>query len=206
MKNLITRPSVLIFTFALGVAAVYGIYSILSRNVETVAAPNVYTSERGEDIAAIYSDILKQEGYRVSDVLISDRTGSDDTFEELVVDKGWGGSADMLASYRANNVKLIPIREFLADWPQAAFWTQEMSDATFRTNPVVGWKLFREQHPGLKGFVTFSGVGFNATGDRALVFFTYSCGPLCASGIYFDMRKPADGTWYVAYKTGLWAA
>jgi len=205
MKIFITRPSVLIFTFALGVAAVFGIYSILSKNVETVAAPRIYTSERGEDIAAIYSDILKGEGYRVSEVLISDRTRSDDVFEEMV-DKGWGGSADMLASYRANNAKRIPINEFLADWPQAAFWTKEMSEATFKINPVVGWKIFHEQHPGLKGFVTFSGVGFNATGDRALVFFTYSCGPLCATGTYFDMRKAADGTWYVAYKTDLWAA
>ena len=139
-------------------------------------------------------------------MLISDRTSSDDTFEEMVVNKGWGGSADMLASYRANNAKPIPIHEFLAEWPQAAFWTKEMGEATFKINPVEGWKIFHEQHPGSKGIVTFSAVGFNATGDRALVFVTYSCGSLCASGIYFDMRKPADGAWYVAYKTGVWAS
>ena len=208
MKSILTNPSVLLFTFALGVAAVFGVYSLIGRKApETVKAPIMYKAENGGDIAAIYSEIFREEGYRVSEVLINDRTASDFIFEGMAKDRVIAvGTPDMFASYLDNNRERTHINEYFADRPQVVFWTKEMSEATFGENVPESWKVFHSQHPGIKGIVTFSGVGFNAAGDRALVFFKYSANPLDALGTFFDMQKASDGTWYVLYKKDLWAA
>jgi len=208
MKNFITRPSVLIFTFALGVAAVFGIYSILSRGIETVAAPSVYTSNRGEDIAAIYSRILIDKGYHDSDVFIEEFARGDWSFGSMMVDEGRvpGADADTLADYRGTNSKPSRINEYFADRPRTVFWTEDLANDTFGHDGIAGWKTFRDRYSGSKGIVRLSNVGFNTAGDKALVFLSNRCGSLCGLGTMFDMAKASDGTWYIAYKKDVWVS
>src|SRR5262249_5011158 len=155
------NPSVLIFTFGLGVAAVFGVYSTLERkSLDTVKAPVIYTAEKGTDIAAIYSEILREEAYRMSQALISDRTARDYVVEDMANERrSAAGPPDMLASYLVNNRERRQINEFFADRPEVVFWTKEMTEATFTDNLFESWKTFHAQHPGVRGFVTFSGVG-----------------------------------------------
>jgi hypothetical protein len=206
MKIFITRPSVLIFTFALGVAAVFGIYSILSRNVETVAAPRIYTSNHGDDIAAIYSRVLKDKGYHDSDVFIEEFARDDWSFGSLMADKGRvpGADADTVANYRDANSKPSRINEYFADRPRTEFWTEDLANDTFGKDGIAGWKTFYERYSGSKGIVRFSNVGFNTAGDKALVFLSNGCGSLCGLGTMFNMAKAPDGTWYIAYEKDVW--
>lgn len=67
-----------------------------------------------------------------------------------------------------------------------------------------GWEGFRTAFPDASGVYGFSLVGFNSTLNEALVWVTYSCGPLCGSGSLMLLERDGDGDWGVVKRQGLW--
>lgn len=51
------------------------------------------------------------------------------------------------------------------------------------------WSEFYEKYPESGGYISLSNVGFNKTGDQALVYFVHWCGGLCGTGHYLLLSK-----------------
>lgn len=68
------------------------------------------------------------------------------------------------------------------------------------------WKLFRETYPNSNGVLYhFSRVGFSKDKKTALIYVTFSCGSLCASGDYFFYVKE-NGKWVEKNKINKWVS
>lgn len=61
---------------------------------------------------------------------------------------------------------------------------------------------FYKRHPRAIGYLTLSGVGFNATRTQAMFYIDHFCG-LCGGGRYVLMNK-VDGQWRVADEHYTW--
>ena len=66
-----------------------------------------------------------------------------------------------------------------------------------------GWDQFHKLHESATGIVTFSAVGFDRTGMRALVNVSYLCGSHCGHGNFFVLEK-RDGEWTISKEMGTW--
>ena len=62
-----------------------------------------------------------------------------------------------------------------------------------------GWQLFYERYPDAPGAMIFSRVGFNSTGDQALVSWRFQWEWLAGDGGFILLAKVA-GTWQGAHK------
>ncbi len=63
---------------------------------------------------------------------------------------------------------------------------------------TASWIAFKAGHGGASGFVWFSPIGFNARGNRALVFVDWQCGPACGHTVTVSLDAKADGGWRIA--------
>ena len=66
-----------------------------------------------------------------------------------------------------------------------------------------GWDVFRKAHPGASGIVTFSAVGFDRDGSRAVVNVAYLCASHCGNGTFYILEK-TNGEWTIAKEIGTW--
>lgn len=62
-----------------------------------------------------------------------------------------------------------------------------------------GWQLFYERYPDAPGIMVFSRVGFNSTGNQALVSWRFQWEGLGGDGGFIVLAKVA-GAWQVAHK------
>jgi hypothetical protein len=65
------------------------------------------------------------------------------------------------------------------------------------------WSEFYEKFPDSGGHISLSNVGFNKTGDRALVYFVHWCGALCGTGHYILLSK-CKQAWKVDTVAMIW--
>ena len=65
------------------------------------------------------------------------------------------------------------------------------------------WHEFYRKYPNSSGFITFSRVGFNKEGTRAIIYRETGCGSLCAYGGYILLNKE-KGVWRVGTGYGCW--
>ena len=68
-----------------------------------------------------------------------------------------------------------------------------------------GWQGFHKAYPDAHGLLTFSRVGFNQSGDQALVYVAFSCGGLCGEGRYFVLKK-SGSIWVINKIIPLWVS
>ncbi len=69
------------------------------------------------------------------------------------------------------------------------------TDNFFKTiNASFGWLDFREKYPEITSVVSFSRIGINNQKDKALIFVSINCGPLCGSTWYIFLEK-ANNKW-----------
>jgi hypothetical protein len=66
-----------------------------------------------------------------------------------------------------------------------------------QNNPDFFWSQFYRLYPRSAGFAVFSGVGYNATRDVAILTTDFSCGTLCGNG-YLIVIKRVGGAWKIA--------
>lgn len=66
-------------------------------------------------------------------------------------------------------------------------------------NAEVGeWIRFRAQHAGASGAVRMSPVGFSRSGQSAVAFVDWRCGPSCGHTLGVALTATSDSTWSIA--------
>jgi len=110
-------------------------------------------------------------------------TGSDETLEDYSERNKTNRWLDRRfdVNFKYIIVDVTEIEPLLHDW-----------------TPVGEWKGFKEKYPIAAGFIRLSRVGFNARMDEALLFVSWSCGPLCGYGDFFLLGKKDQ--WNVVYR------
>lgn len=64
-------------------------------------------------------------------------------------------------------------------------------------------QAFSRRHPGHRGFVRLSAIGFNAARTDAVVTAVLECGPLCSHGNMFRLRR-TNGRWQITKRDTPW--
>ncbi|MES2523104.1 MAG: hypothetical protein V4617_10425 [Gemmatimonadota bacterium] len=62
---------------------------------------------------------------------------------------------------------------------------------------VAPWIAFRDGNSLAAGALHFSGVGFGESGQTAIVFVDWRCGPACGHTLSVSLRATSDSTWRI---------
>ena len=62
---------------------------------------------------------------------------------------------------------------------------------------VKSWIAFRDGNYAAVGALQFSGVGFGQSGQTAIVFVDWRCGPECGHTLSVSLRATSDSTWRI---------
>jgi len=73
----------------------------------------------------------------------------------------------------------------------------------FENLDIDGWTDFYKKYPASSGYITFSRVGFNSDGTKAVIYREVSCGGLCGYGGYILLSKD-NGAWKEINSCGCW--
>jgi hypothetical protein len=96
-------------------------------------------------------------------------------------------------------------RRFDVDFKYVLADEREIKELLDEGTPLGEWKGFKDKYPTAVGFITLSRVGLNARLDEALVFASWSCGPLCGYGELFMLVKK-DNQWNVSARVRLYVS
>lgn len=227
------RRGVALVTFLMGVALVYVWFVYLSPVVEYLRSPAVdvealmsatprnsphvnsfqsYTEEEYAVYSAVIEDFQKRAVMgqsRAQGVVIISQTAPDSLTDGMGV----------YAIERSMGEQRLPERELLENY-EIRNRRRSMLDASFKssldyklitTEEVERlfdkqggwWQEFFQKYPNTHGLFSFSGVGFNAEFNRALVFLAFTCGGTCGNGTYYVLTKH-NGVWRVHETIGVW--
>lgn len=110
------------------------------------------------------------------------------------------GSDETLEDYsERNKTNRWLNRRFDVNFKYIIVDVREIKPLLHDWTPVGEWKGFKEKYPTAAGFIMLSRIGFNAPMDEALVFVSWSCGPLCGYGDFFLLGKK-DDQWNIIYR------
>jgi hypothetical protein len=73
----------------------------------------------------------------------------------------------------------------------------------FKKKDFEGWDDFYQKYPASSGYITFSRVGFNSDGTKAVIYRETVCGTLCGYGGYILLSKD-NGAWKEIDGYGCW--
>jgi hypothetical protein len=73
----------------------------------------------------------------------------------------------------------------------------------FKNIDLDGWADFYKKYSASSGYITFSRVGFNSDGTKAVIYREVSCGWLCGYGGYILLSKD-NGAWKEIDSYGCW--
>jgi hypothetical protein len=153
----------------------------------------------------VYSALIRQNpiGYELgSSFLVREQTVADlDMLEDTLenVPRLPTGLAD---SYRSRNAAAYTLSPNLDVEQDYAMMSQEEFDRIFRGKGSV-WTRFQAKYPEAGGLITFSRVGFDEKGDKALALFGFRCGDLCGAGGTYLLVKE-NGHWTVQETLMAW--
>jgi hypothetical protein len=154
---------------------------------------------------AVYSALIRQNpiGYNLgSSIVIREQTVSDTDMFERTLENVHALPARLVDSYRSRNTASYTLSPNLDIEQGYAMMPQDEFDQIFRQGGSV-WTRFQAKYPAAGGLITFSRVGFNAKGDKALALFGFRCDDLCgAGGLYLLVKE--DGSWQVQEELMAW--
>ena len=73
----------------------------------------------------------------------------------------------------------------------------------FKGKDFEGWDDFYKKYPASSGYITFSQVGFDSDGTKAVIYRETVCGSLCGYGGYVLLSKD-NGAWKEIADYGCW--
>jgi len=79
----------------------------------------------------------------------------------------------------------------------------ENFSSIFKEKDFEGWDDFYKKYPASSGYITFSRVGFNSDGTKAVIYRETVCGSLCGYGGYILLSKD-NGAWKEIDGCGCW--
>jgi hypothetical protein len=168
------------------------------------APPDNSTDVHAADEQAVFAAVLAQE-YGASFYVIYDQTMAcslDDpectnslTYVEARIPEL---AVETVASFCVRSAATQPLSADMdLGAPYALVSSQEMHAIFSSTQD--GWQLFYERYPDAPGAMMFSRVGFNSTGEQALVAWRFQWDWLAGDGGFILLVKEA-GAWQVAHK------
>lgn len=127
----------------------------------------------------------------------------------LLITKGWsqqeGGNPEAATALQDFLIKATKPAIIKVPLPLGSRF---MHDAEFERNfkaHIDGWETFSRTTGGAVGYLTLSRVGFNLFGNRALIYVEFSCGWLCAQGVYYILEK-RSGKWVQTGEQTTWVS
>lgn len=109
---------------------------------------------------------------------------------------------EAIADYTAKNKESSPLKRSLR--PKLDYVLVERAELDKMFAKGGGWwEEFYRRFPDSGGYASLSRVGFDAGGNRALVYIKHSCGGLCGSGHYVLLKKE-EGAWKVEKSRMVW--
>jgi len=164
---------------------------------------------------AVYSALLNEikvspkDGKEVKLLVINDHTkGPDKTCSPEEIDRWYD---------RMIVVELKPLLENLMEKNRSSkslhmkfgvnkkyvLFNAQNYSSIFENIELDGWTDFYKKYPASSGYITFSRVGFNSDGTKAVIYREVSCGGLCGYGDYILLSKD-NGTWKEINSCGCW--
>ena len=74
-----------------------------------------------------------------------------------------------------------------------------------RNNADLYWRAFYPMYPGSSGHIALSSIGYDATGELAVLMADQYCGSLCGNGYIVAVRR-VGGVWRVTAFLGTWVS
>jgi hypothetical protein len=196
------------------IIAATGCVSESSRNLNIVDVPrqspgettpvNVQNSspfDRSKESNRIYSAILDHK-WKNGSVIVRDHTGRGLFQNDAWLENNVGESyPDAASDFKTANDKDLEIENRFDYSGKASLIDQQEFRKTIDGGD--GWDLFKKNHAGASGIVTFSAVGFDRDGTHALVNVSYLCWSHCGNGSFYILEKK-DGEWTVSQEIGTW--
>jgi hypothetical protein len=179
----------------------------------------------GSPAQSVESEAVAQEEYAVYSVAL--RTFYDDfnfhaplwvianpTVREIVTKKDVQfavpgapiGSEETFADYsQRNKTNRWLERRFDLNFKYVTVDAREIKQLLHDWTPIGEWKGFKDKYPTADGFFQLSRVGLSARLDEALVYVSWSCGPLCGYGDLLLLSKK-NSEWKVVNRARLWVS
>jgi len=187
--------------------------------VQLRTTPVLYASHASpEEDYAVYSALINQKYVtdRIKLIVIKDQTVgytidrwlAEDPFE-YVSKQLAPMSKETYEDFLANNQSPVRLDKQFTLRVDYALIGQEGLDRFFKPGQpdenflFRAWERFYEKYPHSPGYVMLSRVGYNATGDQAMVYAARCCHGLCGEGRYMLLTKGGDG-WKIKNELHLW--
>jgi hypothetical protein len=175
-------------------------------SVVSVPAPPLVGREE-DDTQAVYETLLREMfgGNIPGRLLVLDPEAGGHVLSDGDRERIAWAADEVLDDYVRKN----GVRKGLPPLPHLAAGKVRLDPEEYRRifadEKTDGWKTFDRLYPNSAGYLSLSAVGFNRTGDRALVYYSQFCGWTCAEGAYVLLRKGAGG-WEVERKQVMWVS
>ncbi len=154
---------------------------------------------------AVYSALIRQNpiGYNLGvSFVVKEQTASGLDMLELALENAHRLPSQLVDSYRSRNAASYTLSPNLDVEQGYAMMPQDEFDQIFGRGGSV-WSRFQAKYPEAGGLITFSRVGFDAKGDKALALIGFRCNDLCgAGGLYLLVKE--DGNWKVQETLMVW--
>jgi hypothetical protein len=210
MKRYFLSPGAAVVTFLIGVtisAAACFHTPVTTSGADVPAVPespgNMSSQpiDRSVESYKIYSVILAGK-WSKSNLVVRDTTDRGMFQNDDWLEQNLGKSnLDAVNDFKAANEKSIQLENRFDYDGKLVLISQANFKKTIGEDG--GWDQFKKAYPGATGIVSFSAVGFDRTGGRALVNVAYLCGGHCGDGTFFVLEKK-NGEWAISKELGTW--
>ena len=223
MRRIVFSFPFAIATFLIGVAA-FALASVISYPLDRMAVVDVppvigenetashhevpYPTHCDDELLAeVYSVILKLDRYKSDRIVIEEFTERGGTLMgEMIARRGVkGAEVSTIEDYELKNRDSTSLRELFAGRNDIVFYTAKDDKAMSRDKNTPFEEKFAKRFPGSRRLVSLSDVGFNSQYTEALVYVAYYCGPLCAGGSFYVLKK-TNGRWVVDHEIEHWVS
>jgi hypothetical protein len=156
----------------------------------------------GDQDYAVYSAVLKSEFTmpRQKRLVALDTTVAPPLSDARAAEVATWAEPDLVTAFRDQNQTSVPLAHKL-ELPMSYTLLSRSSVKGLVDEP--SWAKFNQQYPTANGYLELSRVGFDATGDHALVYVAQHDGPSTGRGALFLLEKHGD-QWQVAGGDTLW--
>ena len=190
-----------------GIAFVFALVSVFAAGVlesKEPAKPDAAAAEEYAVYAAAMQDAVGGAGY-----VVIDTTSTHDKPEKLnsalsfpiEFDKLVTG--DLVRDFTAKNQTSHPITQQFPAGVHVTLMSEGQEHELFADSAKDGWKAFYEKYMGAAGITRLSRVGFNKTGDIAVLYLSNVRNWEAGSGAYLLLQK-TEGKWKVMTRTRGW--
>jgi hypothetical protein len=204
MKAYILYPLAAVITFAIGIGIACKPPKVaavpetpVNRNIPESIDPSPI--DRGKETYKVYSALLNQQ-WKGGNVVIRNMTDRGLFASEHWLDDNVGLQyPEAVADFKKVNENSVQLSNHFDYDGKLVLIDQEEFKTTIGGGD--GWNKFKNEHPGATGIITFSAVGFDASGTTAVVNVMFVCAGLCGNGNVYILEKK-DGNWTLKQTVG----